>query len=37
MKAEGVPYNTIAYNSIIDVCIKCGDVQAAEDVTNNSS
>merc|ERR1719420_2711959 len=30
MKSEGVAYNTITYNSIIDVCVKCGDVRAAE-------
>lgn len=32
MKEEGVPYNTITYNSIIDVCIKCGEVRRAEDL-----
>merc|ERR1719487_613039 len=30
MKAEGVACNTITYNSIIDVCVKCGDIRAAE-------
>lgn len=30
MKCERVPYNRITFNSIIDVCIKCNDVQAAE-------
>merc|ERR1712118_505084 len=30
MRDEGVPYNTITYNSIIDACIKCGDVAQAE-------
>jgi pentatricopeptide repeat protein len=32
MREEGVPYNTITYNSIIDVCIKCSDVQTAEEL-----
>ncbi|OLP93490.1 Pentatricopeptide repeat-containing protein, chloroplastic [Symbiodinium microadriaticum] len=31
MREEGVPYNTIAYNSIIDVCIKCTEVAKAEE------
>jgi pentatricopeptide repeat protein len=32
MKDERVPYNRITYNSTIDVCIKCSDVQAAENI-----
>merc|ERR1719181_2308637 len=30
MPQEGVPYNTITYNSILDACIKCGDLATAE-------
>jgi len=30
MPGEGVPYNTITYNSIMDACVKCGDVAQAE-------
>merc|ERR1719428_766707 len=30
METEGVPYNTITYNSIIDACIKCGDIPQGE-------
>merc|ERR1719506_2605590 len=30
MPGEEVPYNTITYNSIIDACIKCGDLATAE-------
>merc|ERR1719478_1716324 len=30
MRAEEVPYNTIAFNSMLDVCIKCNDISAAE-------
>ena len=25
-----VPYNTITYNSILEACVKCGDVTSAE-------
>merc|ERR1740138_1752014 len=32
MKDERVPYNRITFNSIIDVCIKCAGVQAAENI-----
>jgi len=30
MPLEGVPYNTITYNSILDACVKCGDLATAE-------
>merc|ERR1719408_654109 len=30
MPAENVPYNTITYNSIIDACVKGGDLVTAE-------
>merc|ERR1712224_647878 len=30
MKLEGVAYDTTTYNSIIDVCVKCGDMKSAE-------
>lgn len=30
MPREGVPYNTITYNSILEACVKCGDVASAE-------
>jgi len=30
MPAEGVPRNTITFNSLIDVCVKCGDLPMAE-------
>ena len=30
MKQERVPYNTICFNSLIDVCVKCEDMATAE-------
>jgi len=30
MPTEGVPYNTITYNSVLEACIKCGDLTTAE-------
>merc|ERR1740115_490391 len=30
MPGEEVPYNTITFNSIIDACIKCGDLATGE-------
>lgn len=29
--AAQVPYNTITYNSILEACVKCGDVTSAEE------
>merc|ERR1719247_2150850 len=34
MPQEGVPYNTITYNSIIDACVKGGDLVTAESLLN---
>jgi len=30
MPVEGVPYNIITYNSMMDACVKCGDLSSAE-------
>lgn len=30
MPSEGVEYNIITFNSILEACVKCGNVQAAE-------
>jgi len=32
MRAEGVPYNTITYNSTIDVCVKCGNLSKGVEI-----
>merc|ERR1719469_1828333 len=37
MPKEGVPYNTITYNSIIDACVKCGAMTQAEEILKEVS
>jgi pentatricopeptide repeat protein len=32
MPKEGVPYNAITFNSILDACVKCSDLQTAESI-----